>query len=191
MPAELKLPSKTNVASVHCGNDFTMILSAEGFIWAFGNCEFGQLGIGSAQVAFTEPTPIKVTIPGKTIAKLFLGGFHTLALTSDGYAYSWGYGLFGQLGHGDDQNKSTPHKINHFVGENIVKMAAGAAHCLALTDKGLYSWGGGEHGRLGHGTLVNVSTPKKIEAFAKQKVVDFACGADHTIVITEKATTPK
>ena len=47
--------------------------------------------------------------------------------------YSWGWGLFGQLGHGHVENCRTPHLIDSLRSEFIVSIAAGHAHTLVLT----------------------------------------------------------
>ena len=47
--------------------------------------------------------------------------------------YSWGWGLFGQLGHGHVENCRTPHLVDSLRSEFIVSIAAGHAHSLVLT----------------------------------------------------------
>lgn len=49
----------------------------------------------------------------------------------------------------------------------------------------MYSWGAGAGGKLGHGDENDVHEPKKIQFFEGMKVVDFACGMDHTLVAVE------
>ena len=47
-----------------------------------------------------------------------------------------------------------PLEITSLNKERIVKICAGYAHALALTDEGkLYSWGANQFGQLGHGDL--------------------------------------
>ena len=65
-------------------------------------------------------------------------------------------------------------------------MAPGDYHSLALTaDGAVWSWGRGGWGRLGHGDQQNQLLPKKVEAFAGQRVVAVSAGDyDHSLALT-------
>ena len=82
------------------------------------------------------------------------GGFHSLALTAGGALFSWGYGGFGRLGHGDEWIQLRPKRVEALSKEQVVSVSAGGAHSLALTAGGaLYSCGYGIGGQLGHGDV--------------------------------------
>ena len=113
------------------------------------------------------------------------GGSHSLALTADGAVWSWGWGNSGRLGHGDQQRQLLPKKVEAFAGRRVVAVSAGGNHNLALTASGaVWSWGNGDYGTLGHGDQQNQLLPKKIEAFADQRVVAVSAGRFHSIAIT-------
>ena len=103
---------------------------------------------------------------GQRVAAVSAGGSHSFAITADGAVWSWGYGDYGQLGHGDQQHQLLPKKIEALTGQHVVAVSAGACHSLAITaDGAVFTWGQGEHGSLGHGEdLSNQLLPKKIEA---------------------------
>ena len=64
-------------------------------------------------------------------------------------------------------------------------MSSGAAHSLAITADGeVWSWGQGAYGELGHGDQQNQLLPKKLEAFAGQRVVTVSAGSDHSLAFT-------
>ena len=67
-----------------------------------------------------------------------------------------------------------------------VVISAGSVHSLALTaDGAVWSWGNGGCGELGHGDAQNQWQPKKIEAFAGQRVVAVSAGDyAHSLAIT-------
>ena len=46
------------------------------------------------------------------------------------------------------------------------------------------TWGGGACGRLGHGDYQNQLLPKKIEAFATQRVIAVSAGGCHSTALT-------
>jgi len=67
----------------------------------------------------------------------------------------------------------------------VVAVSAGYSTSLAVTaDGGVWSWGGGLYGRLGHGDRQNQLLPKKIEAFGGQRVVAVSTGGKHSLALT-------
>jgi len=48
----------------------------------------------------------------------------------------------------------------------------------------LYTWGRGQHGRLGHGLIEDEPTPRLVEALLGVQVLAVACGEFHTLVST-------
>jgi len=50
-----------------------------------------------------------------TVTKLACGSRHTVALTEDGFAFSWGWNEYGQLGHGDTIDRDQPSMMEQFV----------------------------------------------------------------------------
>ena len=56
-----------------------------------------QLGSGKTDV---EYAPRKVTVPDRVqMVQLCSGMFHGMALCEQGQVYTWGLGMYGQLGH--------------------------------------------------------------------------------------------
>ncbi|KAJ1611145.1 RCC1 like beta propeller protein [Cryptosporidium canis] len=81
------------------------------------------------------------TLGKKKILQVSSGINHVLLLTSDNEVYSFGTGIFGQLGHGESIHKlKEPKKIQHIEG--VTKITAGSYSSIALTSKGeVYRWG--------------------------------------------------
>ncbi|XP_039066287.1 ultraviolet-B receptor UVR8-like isoform X1 [Hibiscus syriacus] len=93
------------------------------------------------------------SMPRKVIA-VAAGEAHTLALSGDGYVYSWGRGMFGRLGTGSESDELFPVRVKFQDSElKFMAVAAGAYHNLALADDGsVWSWGYNTYGQLGmHG----------------------------------------
>ena len=66
-------------------------------------------------------------------------------------------------------------------------VACGEEHTVCLTaEGGVFSWGHGQDGQLGHGTLANQNAPRKIAELMGDSVVQIAAGRRHTIVLTNK-----
>jgi X-linked retinitis pigmentosa GTPase regulator len=68
-----------------------------------------------------------------------------------GRAYSFGDGSKGQLGHGEDiQRSKRPELIKVFRSDKIAQVASGECHTAFITDKGaLYACGDNRYGKLG------------------------------------------
>lgn len=86
------------------------------------------------------------------------GGYHSLALFSDGSLYAWGENSYGQLGDGTTINRSAPT----LIGTGYTAIALGIYHCIALKGSTLYAWGYNKDGQLGDGTNTNRSSPTLI-----------------------------
>ena len=113
------------------------------------------------------------------------GDYHSLAITADGAVWSWGGGAYGRLGHGDEQNQLLPKKVDALTGQRVVAVSAGGVHNLVITaDGGVWSWGTGDFGKLGHGDRQRQLLPKKLEAFADQRVVAVSAGEHHSLART-------
>ena len=49
--------------------------------------------------------------------------------------YSWGWGVHGQLGHGDVEERLKPHHVISLASKNIMRVAAGYTHTLVLSSQ--------------------------------------------------------
>ena len=67
-------------------------------------------------------------------------------------------------------------------------VACGNLHTAVATEGGgVYTFGSGEHGRLGHGDEVDQLAPRRVAAagFNGERVVMVAAGADQTVALSE------
>jgi alpha-tubulin suppressor-like RCC1 family protein len=67
------------------------------------------------------------------VSKIECGPFHMCAI-SEGFLYSWGKGIDGQLGHGNTKNMSKPIKVEA-LGEGVESVSCGTNHTLAMLKK--------------------------------------------------------
>lgn len=57
----------------------------------------------------------------------------------------------------------SPKMVEGLQGKHVRDIACGSGHSAAITSNGeLYTWGQGDHGRLGHGDSLNQSKPKQV-----------------------------
>ena len=88
------------VVSAAAGETHSIALCSDGTVAAWGSNVYGQLGTGGGNDSFV-PVSVVTNIGalyGKSVAQISCGGFHSLALCSDGGLVSWGQGSSGQLG---------------------------------------------------------------------------------------------
>ena len=100
--------------------------------------------------------------------------------------YSWGWGDFGRLGHGDYVDAFLPKPMLVLRGLDIASIACGDNHCHAVTrgDGVVYSWGRNQNGQLGVGTRDDSTKPVQVEALRGIVVKMVACGAEHSVACT-------
>ncbi len=88
---------------------------------------------------------------GAKAASVSCGRHHTLILTDDGEMLTFGVGEYGRLGTGSSSDSHIPMPIDSLGDVDIVQIAAGCDHSLALTANGtILSWGRNQSGQLGH-----------------------------------------
>mmetsp|Transcript_12114 Transcript_12114/g.48750 ORF Transcript_12114/g.48750 Transcript_12114/m.48750 type:complete len:602 (+) Transcript_12114:67-1872(+) len=100
--------------------------------------------------------------------------------------YSWGQGVNGRLGHGDENDQLQPKVIEVLLGKDVRAIACGPSHTAALNAVGdLYTWGAGSQGRLGHGHERDRFTPLLVSGLIGKKVFQVACGDFHTAALVD------
>ncbi|XP_028846916.1 alsin isoform X2 [Denticeps clupeoides] len=99
--------------------------------------------------------------------------------------WSWGQGEDGQLGHGDSLPRLQPLCIKSLSKKEVVKVAGGARHSLALTAQcQVFSWGSNKSGQLGQ--LSSSSTvPQQIRMSDGIRVWDVGAGNGHTLLLAD------
>ena len=80
------------------------------------------------------------------------GVYHSLALSSSGAVYAWGWNIVGQLGNGSTNGSDVPVKVRLPGGTKVTGISGGFAHSLAVTSSGaVFAWGKNYDGELGNG----------------------------------------
>jgi len=112
-----------------------------------------QSGTNAAQVVFTEMAGI--------LPLMAIGGERIMQLTTNGNVISWGGNQDGELG--DDTHLDSTNPVYAVGLTNIVKIAAGVNHALAIDARGtLWAWGKNEQGQLGNSGWDDTNYPVQV-----------------------------
>ena len=182
-------PLSGRVRQVATGGKHNGIVTEPGDLLMCGCGRRGRLGLGDEEDR-TTPTPVaRAMFDDEAVLMVACGLAHTAVATEGGGVYTFGYGEYGQLGHGDEENQLAPRRVPAvgFNGERIVMVAAGGRHTVALSEAGhVFTWGDGEDGQLGHGDRESQRAPRQVEAgrFGGETVVFVAAWGGLTVAVT-------
>lgn len=96
-------------------------------------------------------------------------------------------GKFGRLGHNSESNSLTPRLVESLQGKNPRQISCGGFHTAVVTELGhLYTFGGGEHGQLGHNDRVNKLKPTLVQALENVFCSQITCGWSHSVALDAK-----
>jgi len=177
-----------NSISVHA-----LALDQEGRLWAWGQNNNGQLGLGDST---NRNIPTLVPLAGlsgvTSFDTIIAGGSHTLAFDQQGRLWAWGANANGQLGLVDtaDRDRPTLVPLSGLSGvTSFDTIVAGGSHTLALDQDGrLWAWGSNIAGQLGLGDTANRSCPTLVPLAGLSEVTSFdtiMAGANHTFAFDQ------
>lgn len=192
-----------------CSSAHSVLINMDRKALSFGRNQHGQLG--HAELTTVEKPTLVAGLEEFNIIQAACGRNHTLFLTDTGCVYACGDNKSGQCGVGNTQpiiSKAT--RIN-YSGPPIIKIGCGADFSMIMDIKGnLYSFGLPEYGQLGHNTDGKYfvtstkmsfhfeTSPKQIVLYVEKskeghvtpiedvKIMDFACGNNHSVAIDSK-----
>jgi len=192
------------IVSVASSDEHCLALTAEGEVYSWGEGEYGLLGHGDVD---KRAVPCRIESLSR-IERIAVGPTWTsAAVDADGRLFTWGRASFFEAGDPFEEVEDfevpnglgyeldagteyqlTPRRVDALSQERVVGVALGHSFMLAVTDAGtVFSCGFCEHSRLGHGSLISVVLPQRIEALAeaKRRFVAVAAGDFHAFALTE------
>ena len=118
------------------------------------------------------------------------GRGHTAAVTAEGRLYTWGSGIYGQLGQGTFANMLVPTLVRAGGLEvaPALMVACGDAHTLAVTRAGaLYACGLGMYGQLGLNDkeMRTVFERVRLPVLSDPRIVTASASCSHSAAVTE------
>lgn len=112
---------------------------------------------------------------------------HSVLVTEDGKAMSFGRNQYGQLGLNNLTIVQEPIVVPTLQDKNVIGAACGRNHTLFLTDTGtVYACGDNRSGQCGVGNLQpTILTPMRIN-YRGAPIVKVGCGADFSVILDIK-----
>ncbi|VAH30527.1 unnamed protein product [Triticum turgidum subsp. durum] len=166
---------------------FSILVATEVFSWGSGTNY--QLGTGNAHI---QKLPCKVdALHGSYIKTVAASKFHSVAVSSDGELYTWGFGRGGRLGHPDIQSGQTtavitPRQVTVGLGRKKVNVVAAAKHhtVIATSAGELFTWGSNREGQLGYPSVDTQPTPRRVSSL-KQRIIAVAAANKHSAAVAD------
>ncbi|KAI1371270.1 RCC1/BLIP-II [Hypoxylon crocopeplum] len=206
------IPELKNITQLAAGNNHVLALDNKGGVFAWGCGE--QYPLGRAVRTYHPESALRPAsigrLPrrGSKAVKVACGSYHSFALDQDGRVFAWGLNNFAELAIPDQAGESNacqmkPRLVESLKDHNIVDIAGGEHHSLAVTSDGkLLTWGRIDGYRVG---LRSETFTKENTIFDERgkpriliqptiipdmpPVVAVAAGTDHSFVLTADGKT--
>jgi len=147
----------TGVTKVAAGGDHALAIK-EGNVLAWGDNTNGDLGNGT--LTWSGAPVLVETDPGVPLAGVVdvaAGTYHSVALTGDGQAYSWGTNTAGALGDGTTNRRTRAVQVKDGAGNVLsgIKAIAAGDNCTVflMRDGTVWMSGDNTYGQQGGGSV--------------------------------------
>ncbi|XXQ35111.1 Rab-GAP TBC domain-containing protein [Plasmodiophora brassicae] len=174
--AFVQIPIKaTRIVRVACGARFVIALSDHGTVLSWGDAT-DCLG----RQPTSNEVDVIVNLPDNVVA-IACGWAHACAVSAKGRLFVWGENRQGCLGTGDNNDRVLPVEVDL---DNVTAVACGYQHTMCLTKSGkAFAWGCNMHGQCGDPSI-STALVMPHEVPMSRTVIDIACGAFHSALIT-------
>lgn len=171
---------------VAAGYNHCLGLTDDGTVFGIGLNSYGQLGLGHSK---DQRKAIPITcLRGTPIVFIACGASHSVIISKSGTVFTCGSNTSGQLGLGDTDTREWPSNVKALQQQKVTYAACGEKHSIVVTlEGGVFSFGSGTHGQLGHNSTHDEPLPKKILELMGSEVSQIACGRSHTAIYLQKS----
>ena len=184
----------TNAVALSAGYNFALALTSSNKVLVWGGNDNGELGDGGSASRYYA-----YEIPNfEGVVAVAAGYSHSLALKSNGLLWAWGSNSSGQVGDGSPTTRRSPVQVmmsGTQPMENVVEVAAGYLHSLALKADGtVWAWGYDSYGLLGdgsHGYGYSTYYPVQVKTGSNSfltNVVAISAGYQLSVALTADGT---
>jgi alpha-tubulin suppressor-like RCC1 family protein len=170
------------LTTVAPGKYHYIVARTDGRVASWGDNSKGQLGDGST----TDRAEAQYVNFLGGVVDVAAGEFHSVAVRSDGSVWTWGDNLYGQLGLDPAvvPKSSVPMRVTLLNGKDVVAVASGLSHCLAvLRDGTVYAWGRNQYHQVSSAAGLTVYQPTLVPGLTG--VTAIAGGTAHNVACTQ------
>lgn len=177
----VELLAAEDICQISGGDEYSLALTSDGVVFAWGKNHKGQCGTGSSMsvdmyAMENMPQPLDGMMEGQHVVKISGGHSHAAAVTDKGELFWWG-----------SQLNLTPELAPNLAHTKIVDVACGKDYTIALDEVGrLYSFGSGKTGVLGLANEKKAVAPTLVEGMLGKKVVKVDAGWSHVACLVEE-----
>jgi alpha-tubulin suppressor-like RCC1 family protein len=196
-PVRVKFHHGTKIKAISAGLGDGLAITTKGHLLSWGFNDDGELGIGTQTASLR---PVRVGFPAGVKIKIVAAGQqHSLAVSTTGQLYGWGFNQDGELGNGTTMDTDTPVPVSldgplmparpaRAAGTpRIVSLAAGCFQSFALLSNGfLLSWGDNSAGELGDGMAAGSDVPVRVAVPPGNTVTAISAGCVNGLALTSK-----
>lgn len=168
-------------SAIDAGGTHSLAVTTSGGVRAWGSDSNGQLGNGGTNANSSIP----ITVAGLSGAASVSGGaLHSLAVTSGGQVWAWGYNFYGQVGDNTTTERAAPVQV---ITSGATQVSAGSDHSLALVGAAVWAWGSNSNGQTGSPTS-GPPGPSLPTATGLTGFKAVAAGAFHSLALRNDGT---
>ncbi|MCO5564578.1 hypothetical protein L7F22_018242 [Adiantum nelumboides] len=183
---EVEALEHEQVTCVVAGSRNSLAICNDGRLFTWGWNQRGTLGHPQESKTECLPSQVKALAHVK-IVQAAIGGWHCLAVDTDGRAYAWGGNEYGQCAEEPEQKDDTKVLRRDIVipqrcapHMRVRQVAAGGTHSVVLTYDGLvWTWGQ----PWPPGDIKQISTPVRVQGLENVRLI--AVGAFHNLALLE------
>lgn len=146
----------TDWCQIDSGFRVSVGIRPNGTAWSWGHGYCGVLGDGTT---VNKSSPVSVVGGFTDWCQASAGWTQTMALKTNGTAWSWGRGDLGMLGNNAITNRSSPVSVVGGFTDWCQISSSQLSNIAIRTNGTMWSWGFNNSGQLGDGTTINKSSP--------------------------------
>ena len=167
-----------------------LAVKADGTLWSWGDNAYGQLANGNT-TGSSSPAQVGSLTNWFQVEG---GEEHAIAIKTDGTLWAWGRNNEGQLGVGDTTDRCSPVQVGSLTdwkgmsSDNLtagtpIKISVGFDTNLVIKDDGtLWTWGNGNYGQLGTGSITDTSSPVQVGSLTNWASIQGPSAEDPQVV---------
>eukprot|EP00746_Dinoflagellata_sp_MGD_P007033 gnl/MRDRNA2_/MRDRNA2_113899_c0_seq1.p1 gnl/MRDRNA2_/MRDRNA2_113899_c0~~gnl/MRDRNA2_/MRDRNA2_113899_c0_seq1.p1 ORF type:complete len:1623 (+),score=304.88 gnl/MRDRNA2_/MRDRNA2_113899_c0_seq1:483-4871(+) len=175
---------------IAAGEEHSACILESGPLFTWGNGSSGKLGHGGTFTDGLQLLPRQVNISDK-LNRVRCGSQHTAITNEDGQLFTFGAGWFGRLGHGDTDNRYSPHVVKSTLADMgnppeflIQDVQCGAYHtCIVSRDADLWVCGRANCVCQGEDTLKPIQMSFR-KSDVPVKVTAVSAGEHHSLAVS-------